>query len=262
MEKYPPVANNTPSNPKPNRLHALAFLEIGLIEFGFVIIVLLLLFGILNYFNILSVSSVFPNQLGWLPRQQIKLASQGETLQTPSQTNSSPSTFSYDTAKAKKLLTDYIKDTIKPQFIPSKIEVKQSLSFDGKITNTKYEFGSKFTSPTASFFVGFGYIEDSNNPNEFAIFIQPNNISKTDLTPALTNSLNLFYFNNPYPITSCKVKGTISICELYKIEINEKNGFGMFLVNSNTNFAPILFTCSISRENKDFDVKQSCTPFL
>jgi len=105
--------NNTPANPtrppanssaparnacmagggevgrEPNRLHALAFLKVGVFEIGFVIIVLLLLFGILNYFNILSVSDVLPKQLGWLPRKEVpngtsqaKLASQGETLQS------------------------------------------------------------------------------------------------------------------------------------------------------------------------------------
>jgi hypothetical protein len=67
---------------KQNRLHALAFLKIGIFEFFFVIVALLLLFGIFNYFNILSVSDVFPNQLGWLPHQiQTKLVPQGKILQ-------------------------------------------------------------------------------------------------------------------------------------------------------------------------------------
>lgn len=47
----------------------LPFWEIGLVEFGFVAILIILLIGILNYFNILSISDAFPKQFGWLPRQ-------------------------------------------------------------------------------------------------------------------------------------------------------------------------------------------------
>ncbi len=82
MEEYPPAINNEPTNQKPNRLHALAFLEVGLFEIGFVGVVLFLLFGVLNYFNILSISDVFPKYLSFLPRQttQIQNVPQGETL--------------------------------------------------------------------------------------------------------------------------------------------------------------------------------------
>lgn len=55
-----------PQQQKENK--GLAFLEVGLFEMVFVTVGLLLLFGTLNYFNILPVSDVFPNQLGWLPQ--------------------------------------------------------------------------------------------------------------------------------------------------------------------------------------------------
>jgi len=53
-----------------SRLSKLVFLKVGLIEVFFVTVILLSLFGLLNYFNILSVSDAFPKQFGWLPRQQ------------------------------------------------------------------------------------------------------------------------------------------------------------------------------------------------
>jgi hypothetical protein len=55
--------------PQQKKLSNLAFWEVGLLEFFLAIAVLLLLFVILNYFNVLSVSGTFPNQLGWLPKQ-------------------------------------------------------------------------------------------------------------------------------------------------------------------------------------------------
>lgn len=52
---------------KQNRKKRLAFLEVGLFEASFVLIIIIVLFGILNYFNILSLSALYPNQLGFLP---------------------------------------------------------------------------------------------------------------------------------------------------------------------------------------------------
>ena len=42
-----------------------------LFEILFVILVLVLVFGILNYFNILRLSEIFPNYLGFLPRKEV-----------------------------------------------------------------------------------------------------------------------------------------------------------------------------------------------
>lgn len=69
MDEYPNAINNEPVNQKPNRLHALAFLKIGIFKVGFAAVILFLLFGTLNYFNILPISNLFPKFLSWLPRQ-------------------------------------------------------------------------------------------------------------------------------------------------------------------------------------------------
>ncbi len=54
---------------KQNRKKRLAFLEVGLFEVSFVLIIIIVLFGTLNYFNILSLSALYPNQLGFLPHK-------------------------------------------------------------------------------------------------------------------------------------------------------------------------------------------------
>ena len=102
---------------KRHPLKALVFLEIGIFEFVFVAVVLFLLFGTLNYFNILAVSDVFPKQLGSLPKQT-KIASQEETLQPKnfsavSKPTPTPTGFQYDVKKAETLVTNYIKEAIK-----------------------------------------------------------------------------------------------------------------------------------------------------
>ena len=55
-----------PQNPKANK----SWLKVFALEVLFVGIVLILLFGILNYFNILSLSSLYP-QLGFLPQKNV-----------------------------------------------------------------------------------------------------------------------------------------------------------------------------------------------
>ena len=55
-----------PQNPKANK----SWLKVFALEVLFVGVVLILLFGILNYFNILSLSSLYP-QLGFLPQKNM-----------------------------------------------------------------------------------------------------------------------------------------------------------------------------------------------
>ena len=61
-----PVSNGTGKS----WLKVFAFLEVGIFEIFFVGVVLILLFGTLNYFNILSLSALYP-QLGFLPQNQV-----------------------------------------------------------------------------------------------------------------------------------------------------------------------------------------------
>jgi predicted PurR-regulated permease PerM len=73
---------------KQNEKKRLTFLEIVLFEISFVLIIVIVVFGALNYFNILSLSTLYPNQLSWLPHQQtIKKQTQKYPL-TPTSTNS------------------------------------------------------------------------------------------------------------------------------------------------------------------------------
>ena len=61
-------SQNIPSAPQ-KKFNGLLFLEVGLVEVFSVIFVLLLIFGTLNYFGILSISESFPF-LSFLPKQQ------------------------------------------------------------------------------------------------------------------------------------------------------------------------------------------------
>lgn len=71
-----PSSQNETSQEKKGLLKALALLEVGLIEVLFVGVVIILLFGTLNYFNILRLSELFPNHLGFLPHKPYEQSKQ------------------------------------------------------------------------------------------------------------------------------------------------------------------------------------------
>ena len=260
--------------PPKNKLHALAFLEIGLFEIGFVAVILLLLFGVLNYFNILSVSEVFPKQLGWLPRKEVsngtsqtKLASQGEALRgsgektAPSPANFTPTTFQYDTEKAKTLLTQYIKDTIKPSLLPANIEIKQA-TINSKIENSSLFFAS-FNIQNASTAAVFRYDKTVNSTNSLSLSLNLKNLSQFTDTTTLANFLLSTYFSTPLILSdpNCRMVSESVFCENFQTTSDGKKGYGMTIIGTPPKSINSIFTCSIPKESSDYSTAKSCISF-
>lgn len=235
-----------------------------LFQIVFLVIALILFFGILNFFNILPISQLWPNQFGFLPHRAYEQATTRPIPQpTQTSTNYSPNTFQYDTEKAKTILNQYVKDTIKPEFLLKSFDIKQGLSIDNRTEDVKYEFGSYFTQDQTTISVNFHYKENTNNPNDFIIFIQLSKVEQKTLTPTLANSLTSSYFINPYtPITNCNTKGTTSYCEEFKTEDEGKKGYGVVFANDQSVSPPkpmlIIFTCFIPKESNDYTTQISC----
>lgn len=234
----------------------------GIILIGIIIVILLIpILLALNYSNIFSLSQLFPNQLGWLPHK-----TQPVPTPLPASTqeqNFSSNSFQYDTEKAKTILTQYIKDSIKPEFLPDNLEIKQGLSIDNRTEELNHQFGSYFTDNQTTFSINFHYKENTNTPNDFIIFIQPTNVDEATVTQAIANSLTSTYFHNPYsPIDNCETKGTTSYCENFKAEFNGKRGFGVLigqdLSKSPPTLTSIIFTCFVPKESKDYNTQKSC----
>jgi len=232
-------------------------LQVGVVGILSVGIAIMLFFGLLNYFNILSLSKLYPKQFGFLPHRMVPQL-------TPTQSpNYSQTVFQYDVEKAKTIISKYIKDTIKPEFIPQALDIKQGLSIDNRVEDNKRQFGSYFTTSQATFSINFHYKENANTANDFTIFIQPSNVDETTVTQDIANSLTSTYFNNPYsPVDSCETRGTTSYCEEFKTETGGKRGYGVVFAEDTSvsppKFTPIVFTCFIPDESKDYNITQSC----
>jgi len=244
--------------PKRHPLTALALMKIGILEIGFVIIGTLLLFAIANYFNILPMSDAFPKYLSWLPRQNNTLTNNPlnySPIPTPTPTQTG---FQYDTKKAEILLTQYIKDTIKPEFLPEKIDIQEGLTIDGRIENVKYQFGFSLVNPKETISASFHYKENASASNDFSIFIQPKTVDGTTATVPLANSLLSSYFTKPYLVTECQTKGTTSYCENFQTENDEKRGYGIVFIYQGAKLTPLVFNCTVPKANKNFNTRNSC----
>lgn len=149
MEAIPPnqeqsqTSNNTGRSQASNgawNLHALAFLEVGIFELFFVSIVLALLFGILNYFNILPVSSVFPKYFSFLPRREVSSGTSRQKftipkttpIPTPNPTSVSKTLSSSEKEIATKISQDLINKFIKPEYQSTITLEEKSLIIDNK----------------------------------------------------------------------------------------------------------------------------------
>ena len=239
--------------------------KIGLFTILFIVgTVIFLLILVLNYFSILKLYETFPNHLGWIPhRLIISNLPVSQEINSAQTANYPTDTFQYDTEKAKTIISQYAKETIKPEFLPEILEIRQGLSIDNRLEDFKDQFGSYFTQQETIISVNFHYKENTNIPNDYIIFIQPPNVGKTIVTSDIANSLTLFYFTNPYAsISNCVTKGILSYCETFKGEIDGNKGYGVVFTDDKS-FSPpkptlIVFTCFVPKESEDYASRKSC----
>lgn len=223
---------------------------------------------VLNYFNVLRLSEIFPNYLGFLPHQTTEqslkiennITQQGFPTSIP---NYSPNTLLYDTDNAKIILLRFIVENIKPEFIPLDIEIKRGLTIDNRIDEKlKNQFGAYLENNNETMSIIFNFVENTNTPNIFMIFIHPKKTGQSTLNSKLANSLLSTYFKNPIPIKDCDTKGTTSICKEIKIEPEGKREFGAIIGQDTSKSPPVpaatVFSCFIPKENSVYNSLKSC----
>jgi hypothetical protein len=180
------------------------------------------------------------------PQQNNKPAA----ITTPSPT----AEFKYDTTKAKTLLTQYVKKTLKPEFLPANIEVKQGLTSQGRLETIKYEFGSLFTEKGATITANFNYKEKTNTSDGYMIFAQLKNMVPTDLTTITANSLLSSYFLKPYSLSDCGIKKNIFYCENFQTTADGKMGYGIFSSANGTR----IYSCFAPKESSLYKEASYC----
>lgn len=276
MQEYPPAMNNEPTNKKPHPLTAFAFLEVGLFEIVFVSVMVLLIFGTLNYFNILYVSETFPKYLGWLPSLRVQHAYTDKikndiyndfikSYYAPRPTPTPFVRFSYDTVKAQNTLGKYLKDNIREEFLPAKLNIEQNLLSSGELQGTDYLFGTNWIIDDTVFNGSFHYITGTNEFRDMEFYID---VSKTtDTSINSTNSailVNIYLKDIPTSIAfDCGIfQEKTQFCEYFKTEEQGKKGFGAIESRDETNKkTTLVFSCFIPKNDSYYNKRTSCLLF-
>lgn len=167
--------------------------------------------------------------------------------------------FIYDFNKAEAYLSEYLKGSLKEEYLPPKINVEQGLSISGKKSGLDFEFGSNWVKDNNSIYSNLHYQKSTNTIQDVEIFVKLSNVPQSTASTSLANSLVATLFKNISPtIKKCGAKRTTSYCEEFSSEDSGKKGFGIVLAFENSKLAPIVFTCFIPKGSVYYNQQNSC----
>jgi len=213
------------------------------IGFGLILFLIIAIPIALNLFN--------PN------RQQVSKASKNTITPIVN--------FSYDTTKAQQTLEKFIKDKLKEEFVPAKIEVKQKLLQSGQLTGMNYHFGANWNAKDNAFNASLNFINNSNNLQDISLLAIISDTNNFVVNATSTTGLIKTYFKTT-PETKDFSCGTsdknISFCESFKISGKGKTGFGIVKTQQNNGTdISLVFSCFFPKNDSYYTKRTSCLIF-
>ncbi|KKQ36591.1 MAG: hypothetical protein US55_C0061G0004 [Candidatus Levybacteria bacterium GW2011_GWC2_37_7] len=159
------------------------------------------------------------------------------------------------------MLTQYIKDTIKPSLLPANIEIKQA-TINSKIENSSLFFAS-FNIQNASTAAVFRYDKTVNSTNSLSLSLNLKNLSQFTDTTTLANFLLSTYFSTPLILSdpNCRMVSESVFCENFQTTSDGKKGYGMTIIGTPPKSINNIFTCLIPKESADYASAKSCISF-
>lgn len=242
-----------PASEQPTPTQPSKWKIIGIL-FGFAVVIFAAIVLVLNYFNIISLSTRY-SPLSFLPHETVK---QMNIVPTP--VNFSSSEFQYDAVKAKKLLTDYIKDTIKPTLFPKEIETKQEIKILQNIQNPSL-FSFSFATQSANITVLSHYEKGYDINNSLSISIRLRGIPSTTVDVELANLLLSSYFIDPYVVSDCRQTADSIACENFQTIPEGKKGYGINMFGKPPKSIITIYTCQIPKGSTNYLTAKSCVGF-
>lgn len=208
-------------------------------------------FGIILTY--LLVIAIIAAVVFFLPNKSTKTTKQSTKI-SPTPTEKA---YNYDVSKAKKMLAQYLKDTIKSEYLPKTIEIKQGIGKDGKKSIDDSAFGAFFTVDNTSTSANFVFNNNSNTISGYGVLMQLN--KSQELTSLSANSLLSSHFKSPYVISKCKTKDVNkSYCEVFQTTSKGKVGYGAITITENKTATTFLFTCFAEKTSSDYAKLNSC----
>lgn len=248
------MEENTVEAPQPQENKKVLSL-IG-IEAAIVLVVALIVVGVLNYFNILSLSKNYPQIFGFLPHQpyEINKNSINNSFSPPSTGN-----IIYATKQANKDLPAYVKSSLKTPYIPTSFNIIQA---EG-VTIRPNKFISNWKVGNVEFFADLGY-QNKDLSDKNILILLPDQLTGLDISKAST-LVDTYFATQTQGDWKCgeiifsdpsKTKGTI--CEKFQSLNNLKKGVGILSLSPGSSKSSI-FSCELN-PNSSFYNSKSCEP--
>jgi len=236
-------------SPVPNGTGKGLFLEVI-----FVAVFLAILFGVLNYFNILKLSKLFPNQLGFLPRREIPTGTSQQDNNTTIPSTVSPSD------QAKQALASLLLTIITPSFVPK--SPSDITVFQGKTAReeSRASWEARDGNQSARF------ISSTDGKQIIQLYILFDYNSNASVSADLTKeTVSQFFSLVPKEPFSCKLLSSkANYCESFWEEPNgTKRGIGMHEYkpfSSRTNKTTVFF-CQFKKDSKSYSWKSCASEF-
>lgn len=182
-----------------------------------------------------------------------------QNVNQPVASTPTPDIYNYNAKKANTLLTQYVKDALKPELLPENIEVKQGIGLPKQLqqlSGVSNRFGSSFVIKKSVVSVNFDYKKSTDVADIYNISINPENANQASPTAFLTNSLLKSYFANPPTVSGCQqdLSRKAIFCESFQISDKGKVGYGIVQISGITN----AFSCFIPKESGRYQRAKSC----
>jgi hypothetical protein len=209
----------------------------------FVLTILIFAMVTLNYFNVIYLPA-FCEPLSFLPRQT------KQTVITPTPMNFTSTEFQYDTEKAMNLLKKYVKNTIKPDSLPSDFEKIVVNQFDKSSNFFIMSFAAKDADIST-------FLRHETSGDIFSASIK----LKDGLSTASAATVNPFlssYFVKSYSVSSCSQSGILTSCGNSQISSGGKEDYGINIISGPKKSLTIIYACQIPKDSAYYFIAKNC----
>lgn len=198
--------------------------------------------GVLNYLNIIRLDFYFP-ALSFLPILQPKTVTFNP--------HQKPTIYTYDQSVPEKVLPDFIKRVVKPEFLPPSFTVLHNLNEHGEQKDTDYTYGTTWNSDNGEFhgFYHFNIGTNNHMDSQIEAFFYPGSSKTSDAKTLISK-----YFLADGNSANCKTLDTSSnfqICEIFSADLfGVKHGFGAVInIQNQGRHEDMIFACEIPKES-------------
>lgn len=149
------------------------FLKTSILEISFIILLLVFIFGLLFYLNILhfpAVTSIINTTI-----------QKSENIFTKTSPTPTPSAYTYNQSLAEQSVISFTDTYLSSKYLPNTLNVQHKLDTQGQLEDTDYTFGAYWETSQAIFRTIFHYENESDKTRDMEILISDFNAPPTNI---------------------------------------------------------------------------------